>query len=46
MTLKRGRHILKHFGHILAELAHTATALGAGALRGIVPDRLARQMVW
>jgi hypothetical protein len=30
-NLEVSRHVIQHFGHILAEFAHTGTAVGADA---------------
>ena len=38
------RHILQHFGHVLADPLHGCAAVGAGHLRR-VDDRLARQVL-
>ncbi len=42
--LEPGRHILQHFGHVLADPLHGCAAVGAGRIRRM-DDRLARQVL-
>ncbi len=46
--LEVARHVVQHLGHVLAELAHAAAAVGADAgavTGGLMHDLLARQML-
>ena len=46
--LEVSRHVVEHFGHVLAELAHAAAACGTGAgviIGGLMHHLLARQMI-